>query len=151
IAEKVRAGLTAFKLKTGVNIELAVARLAVLRETAGPRASLNIDPNGGSDMDEAIRNIKRLERFDLAGVETPVAGADPQDLATVRQNVRPHILEHVNTPEQALNYLHHNSVDAFNLSIAGCRGIWPARQVAQLAEAGKVGTFPGSTVELGPG
>ena len=36
-----------------------------MRETAGPQASIKIDPNGGWDRDQAVTNIQRLSRFDL--------------------------------------------------------------------------------------
>ncbi len=151
IREKVAAGFTAFKLKVGVDIELDEARLAVLRETAGSDANIKIDPNGGWNRDEAVANIRRLAKYNISGVETPVAGRAPDDLATVRKQVDVPILEHVNTTEDALEYLRHDSLDYFNIATVGCGGIWPARVVAELAQSAGVGILLGSTVEMGPG
>jgi muconate cycloisomerase len=151
IRERTSAGFEAFKLKVGVDIDLDEARLAALRETAGPGASIKLDANGGWTLDEAIANIRRLARFELAGVETPVAGRAAVDLAALRREVRVPLLEHVATPADALEYLKQDALDCFNVSAASSAGIFPARQVAAMAEAAGVGVLLGSTVELGPG
>ena len=151
IAEKSAEGFTAFKLKVGVDIDLDEQRLAVLRETAGPGASIKIDPNGGWDRDQAVTNIHRLARFDLDGVETPVGGRDPAEIAAVRGEVDVKLIEHVVTPRDALEFIRHDSLDVFNIATTGCGGIFPARQIAALAETAGVGLLLGSTVEMGPG
>lgn len=151
IAAQRAAGFNAFKLKVGVDVELDEQRLAVLRETAGPEASLKIDPNGGWSLDEALRYIPRLARFGLEGVETPVGFRDPGELAVLRKQVDVPLIEHVMTPEDALAYIRAESLDWFNIATTGCGGIWPARQIAGLAETAGVGLLLGSTVELGPG
>ena len=151
IAEKCAEGFTAFKLKVGVDIDLDEQRLAVMRDTAGPDASIKIDPNGGWDRDQAVTHIRRLARFDLDGVETPVGGRDPGDLAAVRQQVDVRLIEHVVTADDALQYIRHESLDVFNIATTGCGGIFPARQIATMAETAGVGLLLGSTVEMGPG
>jgi muconate cycloisomerase len=151
IAEKCAEGFTAFKLKVGVDIDLDEQRLAVMRDTAGPEASIKIDPNGGWDQDQAVTNIGRLARFDLDGVETPVGGRDPAEIAAVRREVDVRLIEHVSTPVDALEYIRHESLDVFNIATTGCGGIFQARRIAQMAETAGVGLLLGSTVEMGPG
>ena len=151
IAEKCAEGFTAFKLKTGVDIDLDEQRLAMMRETAGPDASIKIDPNGGWDRDEAVINIRRLARFGLDGVETPVGGRDPAEIASVRRETDVRLIEHVVTPGEALEYIRHGSLDVFNIATTGCGGIFPARRIADMAETAGVGLLLGSTVEMGPG
>ena len=151
ISEKCAEGFTAFELKVGVDIDLDEQRLAVMRETAGPDASIKIDPNGGWDRDQAVTHIQRLARFDLDGVETPVGGRDPAEIAAVRREVDVKLIEHVMTTRDALEYIRHDSLDVFNIATTGCGGIFPARQIATLAETAGVGLLLGSTVEMGPG
>lgn len=151
IREKTAAGFDAFKLKVGVNIDLDDERLAVLRETAGPNANLKIDPNGGWTLDEARKNIPRLARHGLSGVETPVAFRDPQELAMLRREVDVPLIEHVMTAEDAIRYIRHESLDCFNIATTGCGGIRPAFAIAEIAQAAGVGVLLGSTVEMGPG
>ena len=151
IKQQRAAGFTAYKLKVGVDMDLDDRRLALLREVAGPAASIKIDPNGGWTFEEAAENIRRLSRHNLAGVETPVAGRDPAQLATLRQQVDVPLLEHVWTASDAMAYIEQGSLDCFNIGTTGCGGIWPARQIAALAESAGVGLLLGSTVEMGPG
>lgn len=151
IHEKAAGGFTAFKLKVGVNIDLDEQRLAVLRKTAGPQAHIKLDANGGWTFEEAVRNIRRLEKYHLGGVETPIAGRKPEQLAALRKEVKVPLLEHVSTAEQALEYIKHQALDCFNIATTGCGGIWPARLIAQMAETAGIGILLGSTVELGPG
>lgn len=151
IREKTAAGFDAFKLKVGVDIDLDEARLAAMREAAGPGASIKLDPNEGWDFDAAVKNIRRLARYKLDGVETPVAGRKAEDLARLRKQVDVPLLEHVSTATAALDYLKHDSLDAFNIATTNNGGIWPARLVAEMAQQAGVGLLLGSTVELGPG
>ncbi len=108
-------------------------------------------PYGGWDQDQAVTNIGRLARFDLDGVETPVGGRDPAEIAVVRREVDVRLIEHVSTPVDALEYIRHESLDVFNIATTGCGGIFQARQIAQMAETAGVGLLLGSTVEMGPG
>ncbi|MGE3406796.1 MAG: mandelate racemase/muconate lactonizing enzyme family protein [Pirellulales bacterium] len=151
IKQKVAEGFDAFKLKVGVDFDLDEARLAALREAAGTGASIKLDPNEGWNFEQAVRNIRRLQRFELDGVETPVAGRGAEDLARLRKLVQVPLLEHVSTPAAALEYLKHDSLDAFNIATTNSGGIGPARLVADLAQTAGVGLLLGSTVELGPG
>ena len=151
IEAKRAAGFTSYKLKVGGDIDLDDQRLGVLREIAGPTAPIKIDPNGGWSWEEAVENIERLSRHGVAGVETPLASRDPVQLATLRQQVEVPLLEHVCTAQDALAYIEHGSLDCFNISTTGCGGMWPAKQIATLAETAGVGLILGSTVEMGPG
>jgi len=151
IEEKVARGFRAFKLKVGVDVDLDDARLEVMRRAAGPEANIKIDPNGGWTLEEALVNIPRLSRHGISGVETPIALRDPQELAVLRRRVEVPLIEHVFTRQDAVRYIQHESLDWFNLATTGCGGIWPARCIAEMAQAAGVGILLGSTVELGPG
>ena len=151
IREKTAAGFDAFKLKVGVDIDLDDERLAVMREAAGPQANIKIDPNGGWTLDEALVNIPRLARHNISGVETPVAFRDSKELAVLRKQVDVPLIEHVMTADDAIRYIRDESLDWFNIATTGCGGIWPARNIAEMAQAAGVGLLLGSTVEMGPG
>ena len=89
-------GYNCFKLKVGVDIELDEKRLAIVREVAGKEASIKVDANEGWSVQAAPAHIRRLNKYNLAGVETPVPRANPADIAAVRRQVKVPILEHVN-------------------------------------------------------
>lgn len=151
IREKCRQGFRAFKLKVGVDIDLDEQRMALARETAGKEASIKVDANEGWSVNDAPQNIRRLHKYNLAGVETPVPRENPADIAAVRRQVDVPILEHVHEAAYGLALLKADAVDVFNVSTPGAGGIWPARRIVALAEAAGVGVLIGSTVELGLG
>jgi o-succinylbenzoate synthase len=86
-AEIVRAsGCGTAKVKVaepGQTLADDLARLEAVRDAIGPGGRVRIDANGGWSVDEAVRNLKELARFDLEYVEQPCASV--QDLAAVRR------------------------------------------------------------------
>jgi O-succinylbenzoate synthase len=62
-----------------------LARVEAVRDAIGPGGRVRIDANGGWSVDEAVRNLKELGRFDLEYVEQPCASV--YDLAAVRRRV----------------------------------------------------------------
>jgi o-succinylbenzoate synthase len=59
-----------------------LARVEAVRDAIGD-GQVRIDANGGWSVDEALRSLKELNRFDLEYVEQPCAAVE--DLATVRR------------------------------------------------------------------
>ncbi len=155
IREKCKQGFRAFKLKVGVDIDLDEQRVAIARkvatEVAGKDVSIKVDANAGWSVEQAPANIKRLNKYNLAGVETPVPREDPADIAAVRRQVDVPILEHVSDLAYGLALVKAEAVDVFNVATTGAGGIWPARKIIALAEAADIGVLLGSTVEMGPG
>lgn len=151
IRQRTAQGFRAFKLKVGLDIDLDEERLAIARQVAGREASIKVDANEGWTVSTAPKNIRRLNRFHLAGVETPVPRENPTDIAAVRKQVDVPILEHVHLPEYGLALIKAEAVDAFNVATTGAGGLWPARTIVSLAEAAGLDVLLGSTVEMGPG
>jgi O-succinylbenzoate synthase len=58
-------------------------RVEAVRDALGPAGRLRIDANGGWSVDEALRSLKELARFELEYVEQPCASVE--DLAAVRR------------------------------------------------------------------
>lgn len=60
-----------------------VARVEAVRDALGPSGRLRVDVNGAWQADEAVRNLKRLDRYDLEYAEQPCATLE--ELARVRR------------------------------------------------------------------
>jgi O-succinylbenzoate synthase len=86
-AEIVRAsGCTTAKVKVaepGQTLADDLERVEAVRDTLGPTGRVRIDANGGWSVDEALRSLKELARFELEYVEQPCASVE--DLAAVRR------------------------------------------------------------------
>ncbi|MGV3723846.1 MAG: mandelate racemase/muconate lactonizing enzyme family protein, partial [Actinomycetota bacterium] len=151
VRERMAQGFRDFKLKVGLGIDHDEASLATLRATAGPTAKVKIDPNGAWSVDEAISNLRRLMRYDLAGVETPIPAQDLTGKLAIKRELTVPILEHVGDIRFALECARTGAVDVFNLALCSTGGIHRALKVAAIAEAAGIECLLGSTLELWPG
>src|SRR5438445_9876898 len=77
-------GFHVFYLKVGIDIEAEVEMVRALRESAGPKAKIRLDANGAWKVNEAVRNLARLDRYLIDFIEQPVS----QDPAAGMQEVR---------------------------------------------------------------
>ena len=151
IEEKLEQGFNALKFKVGRDIDLDEARIKLFREIGGDDPNLKLDANAAWNVEEAIANMRRLEKYDISGIETPIDKTDVAGMAHVRKAIDTPILEHVSTQEYALEVVRHEAVDVFNVSTVGCGGIYRAKKVIAIAEAAGLHVLLGSTVELGVG
>lgn len=77
-------GFNVFYLKVGINIEAEIEMVRVVRETIGENAKIRLDANGAWTVNEALRNLARLDRYHIDFIEQPV----PQDPLTNMIEVR---------------------------------------------------------------
>jgi L-alanine-DL-glutamate epimerase-like enolase superfamily enzyme len=90
LAEKaagyVKRGHTALKIRGSfVTVHEATERVKYVREAIGPDVKLMVDVNGTWDVDTAIQQLKRWERYDVYWLEEPVAPDDIPGYVRVRQ------------------------------------------------------------------
>ena len=82
-------GFTAIKIKIGGgSLDEDIATVSAVRSLIGPDIRLMVDYNQSLDPVEAGRRAARLEAFDLAWIEEPVAAEDLQGHARVRSASR---------------------------------------------------------------
>jgi L-alanine-DL-glutamate epimerase-like enolase superfamily enzyme len=86
-AEYVRRGHRALKIRgtlTYVSLDEATERVKHVREAIGPDVKLMVDVNGSWDVDTAIQQLKRWERYDVYWLEEPVPPGDIPGYVRVR-------------------------------------------------------------------
>jgi L-rhamnonate dehydratase len=87
-ASYVKQGHTALKIrgtKTYVSLSEATERVKHVREAIGPDVKLMVDVNGTWDVDAAIQQLKRWERYDVYWLEEPVPPDDIPGYVRIRQ------------------------------------------------------------------
>jgi L-alanine-DL-glutamate epimerase-like enolase superfamily enzyme len=125
LAERaVAAGYTTLKLKTGHGSDDDDIKLvAAVREAVGDGIDLFIDINGRWRYDEAVRMLRRLEPYQLAFVEQPLAPGDVEGLVRLRGRVGTPIYadESARDPSDVQLLISRGAVDGlfFKLSKAG--------------------------------
>ncbi len=130
------ASYSILKIKLGGDGE-DLERLAAIRG-ARPEVKLRIDANAGWKVEDALRMVRELERFDLEMIEQPVAKEDIEGMGMVQAATRIPIVadESVQTMEN-IEALARAGVRGINLKLMKTGGLTPA--VAMLKRARELG------------
>ncbi len=87
--EAMAQGWNAFKMKVGRNLEDNLRRAELIRKEIGPSRQLMMDANQCWDVDEAIRQVKALARFDPWWIEEPTSPDDVLGHAAIAKAIAP--------------------------------------------------------------
>jgi o-succinylbenzoate synthase len=151
----VAAGFRTVKLKAGVaGSEAAeVERVAAVREAIGPGVRLRLDANGAWTIEQAVRLLRTLARYEVELVEQPVPAGDLEGLGAVHRRVPVPVAadEAVTGPEAARRVLELEAADALVLKLPVVGGIAPAREIAELAAERGCAVIVTSAFEAGVG
>jgi o-succinylbenzoate synthase len=143
--EGVRAGYACFKVKVGLPED--EQRVAAVREAVGSWPALRVDANRAWSVEEAVTQIRALERFDLEFVEQPCRSLD--DLREVRGRVSTPIAadESVGSARAVRRAVELEACDVVNVKLASAGGFKAAREALRLARSKGVDAFLSSTLD----
>jgi L-alanine-DL-glutamate epimerase-like enolase superfamily enzyme len=127
-------GVSAFKVKIGMNRELDLQNLAELRQLIGPDRLLMADVNQGWDLETAMEIMPLLEPFRLNWLEEPLMADDVECLKTLQDCTQLPISGGENLyGGEFLTHLSQGLLDVCQPDITKCGGITGLLQVAQIA------------------
>jgi L-alanine-DL-glutamate epimerase-like enolase superfamily enzyme len=151
--EYVEKGIRVLKVKVGVEPSEDIERIRAVRDAVGSDITLRTDVNEGWTSLQAIKTVKKLERYDLELVEQPAPRWDVQGLARVRKAASMPIEadESVYSPTDALNLIVNEAVDMMNIKVTKAGGLYNAKKIAAIAEAAGVPCLVGTEFNLGLG
>ena len=138
--EMARKGVSAGKLKVGLDRDADLRRLGIMREAlsqSGRPPVLLIDSNEYWSPKQAIRNIQFLEEhYEIAWAEEPARRWDYRGLRKVSQSIRAAVAtgENLNEIGEFMPLVANEAVDVLNIG-SGNSGITGALQIADLAYA----------------
>jgi len=133
-------GIHAGKLKVGLDREMDLRRLGIMRDalaTSGKKPILSIDANEYWSPKQAIRNIRAIEEhFELMWVEEPARRWDARGLRQVSQGVTAAVAtgENLDHVSEFMPLFLGEAVDIVQVG-SGTAGITGALQVAEVANA----------------
>lgn len=134
-------GITAGKLKVGLDLDADLRRLAIMEEALGGRPrrpTLLIDVNEYWSPKQAIRRVAEMEReFDIAWVEEPVGRSDYRGLRQVSRGIRSAVAtgENLTSLSEFVPLLIHEAVDVIQINANNTTGITAALRVADMSHA----------------
>lgn len=142
-------GFTQLKVKVGESPENDVARVKALRERLGFSFRLRVDANQGWTLKQALRAIRRMERYEVELVEQPLPYWDLEGLRLLRRSVEVPIAldESVHTSTDAVRALRAEAADIINIKIMKAGGILEGLKVAHVSEAFGVKNMVGCMLE----
>lgn len=142
-AARVAEGFRTIEVKLGrfqgeLELETEIARIAAIREAAGPDVVIVADPNIGWTVQEAIDVLPSMEEFNVY-VEQPVKGLD--DLATVHAAVKSPIIadESAATASVVAEIIRRDAAAMINLKILRTGGLLEACKMLDMCEASGLG------------
>jgi L-alanine-DL-glutamate epimerase-like enolase superfamily enzyme len=149
VDRQVAAGFRILKVKGGLGVDRDLARIKAVREAAGPKVTLRVDPNQAWTLAEAKAALPKLRDLGVAALEQPLK---KDDLEGHRELVRlaevPIMLdESVFSPDDARRVLAAKACDWINIKLQKCGGIGPGLAIADLAAAAGVPCMVGCMIE----
>ena len=143
-----------FKLKIGArSVDADVAHVLAIKRALGERASVRVDVNQAWSELEAVRGIAALADGGVDLIEQPVRAENRAALRRLaaRFDVAVMADEALHGPVDAYNIARSEGADVFAVKIAQSGGLFPALQVAAVAQLAGIGLYGGTMLEGGIG
>jgi len=148
----VKEGAKHIKIKVGIDPTRDIDIVQEVRKAVGPRISIAVDANQGySSPKAAIRIIKEMEPSNIVYMEQPVKGLYQMRRVTHAVDTPIMADESVWTPEDALEIATLEVADIISIYVAKSGGLFPARQIAHVAQAAGISCNVNGSVEFGVG
>lgn len=146
-----RDGFRALKLKVGKpDPQEDEERVGKVRKAVGDHIKLMIDANQSWTVDEAVRRLKPLEKFDLVWIEEPLLATDIQGFCRLGEHISiPRAGgESLYDPAYFYENIRQGALDILQPDIARLGGITPAMKVCGMADAADIKVAPHVSPEL---
>lgn len=139
-----------FKLKIGKrDLRQDVAHVAAIKRALGDDASVRVDINQAWDAVTALRGAAMLADAGVDLIEQPLPRADRAGMAHLTRHSPVAIMadEALRGPLDAIDYVIAGACHAFSIKPAQAGGLFAARDVAAIGEAGQIGIYGGTMLE----
>lgn len=146
-------GYKTIKLKIGSDSNQDIENVQAVRQAVGTEIKVRVDANQGYTLEEAMRVLPELEKYDLEMIEQPIARTDIEGMAELCSKVKTPILadESLFSLSDALALIKHKACDIFNIKVMKLGGLHRSKKIAAVAEASGIPCEVGSMIEMGPG
>ena len=142
-----------FKMKVGLDPATDLDRVRAVRRAIGDDRGLRLDVNSGWSVNEALRNLKKMEKYDIELVEDPIHYRDFEGMAYLRSRLEiPLMIDMgVFSPRDLFQVMKYDATDIVNIKILRSGGLHTARKVLAVAESGDLDCMLGGELEIGMG
>ena len=115
-------------------------RLGLLRSLFGERVDIRIEVNGKWNFEQAVANVKELNKFRISAVEQPLPAHDIEGLRRFREETGMRVVadESFCTLLDAKNLIESQACDILNIKISKCGGLLRSKALADFAYSAHV-------------
>lgn len=150
--EVIAEGVKTVKVKVGLDLERDVEIVARLREALGPGIGIRPDANKGyPSWKDALKAIRRMEKYDIWFMEQPVEGIDDMAKVAAATDVPIMADESCWSYFDAMQLIQRGAADMFSIYYTKAGGLMKARKLADVAEAGRIRCDVNGSAEMGIG
>ncbi|MGZ6276485.1 MAG: enolase C-terminal domain-like protein, partial [Syntrophales bacterium] len=132
-----------------------IERVSMIRTLFGDHMDMRIEANGKWSTEQALSHIAKLKRFNISGVEQPVAAGNIEGLQEIRRRTDIPVIvdESMCNLSDAKKLIEAKACDIINIKISKCGGLLKSKEIREFAESEKlpcqVGAHVGETDILG--
>ena len=125
-----------------------IKRVHLIRSLFGDCIKIRIEANGKWSRDQAISNIENLKRFNISGVEQPVAAGDIEGLHEIRNKTGIPVIvdESLCNLSDAKKLIEEKACDIINIKISKCGGLLKSKEIRDFAESKNISCQVGAHV-----
>jgi len=132
-------GYHGFKVKAGIHPEMDLDMVREITSVIHQRGNsyLWIDANQGWDINTAIRYAREMAKFDVNVIEQPLVANDitGYQQLVARSDIPIALDESIYTPRDLIQFIKLNAISGLVMKVCRVGGIYPARQLAEIALA----------------
>lgn len=144
------AGFKVIKIKTGLDVDQDIERVAKLTEEFGNKMLIRVDANQGYDLAQLKYFMEETKHLSIELIEQPLKVGKEKELASLDKTERKKLAadESLLDAASALRLSHPPTpYGIFNIKLMKCGGIRGAREIATIAAAAGIDLFWGCNDE----
>jgi len=144
-------GFRTFKIKVGIDPREDIQIVATLRDILGDEIEIRVDANQAWTLNRALRQLKKLEKYDIQYVEQPLPRWDIKGLRELRKRVSIPIAvcEGNYTIYDTLKIIENKAADIILIDPKRAGGLWAFKKACAIAEAADIMVGNHSGAEVG--
>ena len=125
-----------------------IERAKLVRSLFGKNVEIRVEANGQWEFEQAVSNLENLKKLSIEAAEQPLPKEDLDGLEKLRKAVTLPIIadESVCTLSDAKKIIEKKACDIINIKISKCGGLLRSKQIADMAQARKIGCQLGAHV-----
>ena len=144
-----RSGYRFIKVKLGEGKEIDVERIKAIRKAIGKKLPIRIDANQGWNVEDAIKTLQALAKYNIQYCEEPIPRWDFMNLKKVKKKSPISVMadESCCDHHDAKRLIQLGACDMFNLKLGKSSGLFKAKKIIALAEKANIKMQVGGFME----